>query len=615
MAIATQTLAACPEINIMTMLLLYAHSLYFLPRPPGISGVLRLTASMGLAVILALGVCAFQLLPTAKLIKHSFRHSGLNYAAHTQWSLDTNHFSTLVLSPDYRGYFEHKLTPGPADESDSKLQQKPDANVAEVSPGEHKNEPSAGGSFFYTIYMGLLGLIFVLLGFFFRREKAIGFWFVVFLFGIFLAFGKNNPFYPIVYYGIPFLDLFRYPEKYFYISSFAAVFLAGYSLDTLIRYTRERKICIRWVLAIVILLFGTTVLLALWGSYSSPEYSLVILSLFGFSYIMFYFRKMKEVWFAVMVLLMIMVDLSIKDTQLLPLIDKKYYEEKPVVMDILGDSLGKHRIYSGRLQQKPGFLTYPGGPTRLASIIAGKELLYPYLGMIYKVDHVNGVDGLALELENNILWWTVFTKSLPERRQRILARSNVKYWIDGDTPTAYVKDYPIVMPDRVKVLNEALPRAYLVPRMRVPEEGNYLLNIYYHESFDPLQEVLLNEPMEFKESSRFSGEVQKVTYRPNHVTVQTTQEGNGFLVLMDSYFPGWTVKVDGQKQPVLQANYFYRAVKLGPGKHTLEFDFIPEGMEVGLMISGVSFLLIAFGGLFLRKPIRKFVWDEKDVLS
>ena len=38
-AIATQTLAACPEINIMTMLLLYAHSLYFLPRPPGIPAV------------------------------------------------------------------------------------------------------------------------------------------------------------------------------------------------------------------------------------------------------------------------------------------------------------------------------------------------------------------------------------------------------------------------------------------------------------------------------------------------------------------------------------------------------------------------------------------------
>jgi uncharacterized membrane protein YfhO len=106
-----------------------------------------------------------------------------------------------------------------------------------------------------------------------------------------------------------------------------------------------------------------------------------------------------------------------------------------------------------------------------------------------------------------------------------------------------------------------------------------------------------------------------VVYKPNHVTIQTTQEGNGFLVLMDSYFPGWTVKVDGQERPILQANYFYRAVQLGPGKHTLEFDFIPEGMKMGLMISGFSFLLVTFGSLFLRKHMRRFIWDEKDAFS
>jgi len=614
-AIATQTLAACPEINIMTMLLLYAHSLYFLPRLPGVSGILRLTASLGLAVTLALGVCAFQLLPTAKLIKHSFRHSGLDYATHTQWSLDANKLSTFVLSPDYRGYFNFRLQPDPAKGSNLNTQPKPNGGLAGDSPAANKNIPPMISGFLHTVYMGLLGLIFVLLGFFFRREKAVGFWLVVFLFGIFLAFGKHNPFYPIIYYGIPFLDLFRYPEKYIYISSFAAVFLTGYGLEVLIRYTRDRQIRIFRVLTILILLFGIIGLLSIWKPYFSPAHSLTILLLFGFSYIMFYFRKMKETWFAVSVLLMIMVDLSIKDAQLLPLIDKKYYKENPMVMDILGDSFGKHRVYSGRLQQEPNDKSYPVGPTRLAAILASKELLYPYLGMVYGVEHVNGFNGLALELESNMLWWAVFVKSPPERRQRILTRSNVKYWIDGDRLTPYSKDYPVIMPDRVKVLSGALPRAYLVPKMRLPKEKDHLLNTYYGESFDPHKEILLNEKVDFEESNHFSGKVEQVVYKPNHVTIQTTQEGNGFLVLMDSYFPGWTVKVDGQERPILQANYFYRAVQLGPGKHTLEFDFIPEGMKVGLMISGCSFLLVTFGSLFLRRQMKRFVWNEKDTIS
>jgi hypothetical protein len=614
-AIATQTLAACPEINIMTMLLLYAHSLYFLPRLPGISGAFRLTASLGLAVALALGLCAFQLLPTAKLIKHSFRHSGLDYVTHTQWSLDTDKLSTLLLSPDYRGFFNFRFQPDPVDGSNLKAQPKSNAGLIEDSSGASKDRPPMVSGFLHTVYMGLLGLVFVLFGFFFRREKAVGFWLVVFLLGIFLAFGKHNPFYPIVYYGIPFLELFRYPEKYVYISSFAAVFLTGYGLEALIRWTRDRQISIFHILTTLIFLFGIIGLLAIWKPYFSPLHSLVILLLFGFSYIMFYFRKMKATWFAVSVLLMITVDLSIKDAQLLPLIDKSYYKEKPMVMDILGDSFGKHRVYSGQLQKIPNDKSYPNGPTRLASILASKELLYPYMGMVYGVEHVNGFNGLALELESNMLWWAVFVKSPPERRRRILARSNVRYWIDGDVLTPYSKDYPVIMPDRVKVLSEALPRAFLVPQMKLPKESDHLLNAYYEKSFDPYQEVLLDEKVDFEESNHFSGKVEQVVYKPNHVTIQTTQEGNGFLVLMDSYFPGWTVKVDGQERPVLQANYFYRAVQLGPGEHTLEFDFIPEGMRMGLKISGFSFLLVTFGSLFLRKYMKRFFWNEKNAIS
>ena len=86
--------------------------------------------------------------------------------------------------------------------------------------------------------------------------------------------------------------------------------------------------------------------------------------------------------------------------------------------------------------------------------------------------------------------------------------------------------------------------------------------------------------------------VQEIAYRPNHVTVKTRQTGNGFLVLMDSYFPGWTVTVDGEERPILQANHFYRAVQLGPGSHVLEFEYYPEGFNTGLVISFVTLLVL-----------------------
>ncbi len=134
-----------------------------------------------------------------------------------------------------------------------------------------------------------------------------------------------------------------------------------------------------------------------------------------------------------------------------------------------------------------------------------------------------------------------------------------------------------------------------------------ILKTYYDGSFDPLSEVLLNESVVFEATPDFNGKVEQVRYRPNHVTIKTRQKGNGFLVLMDSYFPGWTVKVDGKEKPILRANHFYRAVQLGPGEHTLEFEYFPEGFKLGLMISGISLLLLTLGCLLWGKYLKKLV--------
>jgi hypothetical protein len=229
------------------------------------------------------------------------------------------------------------------------------------------------------------------------------------------------------------------------------------------------------------------------------------------------------------------------------------------------------------------------------------------MGMVYGLEHVDGLTGLALGLKDDFLWTMVFVKSQPDRRKRILARSNVKYWVDGDQPTAYQNGYPVIFQDRLKILKDALPRAFLVPAMRVPKQEGHLLNTYYEETFNPLKEVLLSEEIAFKKSDHFEGTVEQVAYRSNHVTVKTAQQGSGFLVLMDSYFPGWTVKVDGQERPILRANHYYRAVQLDSGSHTLEFDYFPEGLNTGLMISGVSVLLLAFGNVYHRRYVKQFI--------
>lgn len=570
LAIATQTLAACPEISVMTVLLLFLHQLWFTSKEEGIAAYLRIALSLGLAVFLALGLSALQLWPSAKLMPHSPRAMGMSYDIHSIWSLELPKLASLVLSPGYIG----------------------DSSTGDFLYG-----------FLHTVHMGLLALVFILIGFFLRKEKPIGFWLVVFLFGIWFALGKYNPFYEYIYHSVPLLKLFRFPSKYFYVSSFAAIFLTGYVLDYILKHTESRRLKLVPVLSVLIIVFGMVAILGIWQPTLGIENSMVILFVFGLVYILFYFGKLKKTFFAVVVFLFIFIDLSIKDFKLLPLIDRSFYDEKPIYMKYLQNSFGKFRIFSGSLQKDPDVVEFPNSPSALHNIKVMKQYLAPYTGMVYGVENVVGRPGLGLGLKYQLIWMSILRKSNPEMRLRILARSNVGYWINLDEPTVFTPDgEPVISPDRIYVLKDALPRAYLVPNMRVLQE-KVVLNTYYAASFDPLKEVLLSQPVKFQPSDHFQGQVEEVAYRPNHVTIKTRQDGNGFLVLNDTYFPGWTVTVDGKAGTILKANHYYRAVQLGPGEHTLEFDYFPEGFKEGLIVSFIFLLILV--ALPFCKPIQR----------
>ena len=67
---------------------------------------------------------------------------------------------------------------------------------------------------------------------------------------------------------------------------------------------------------------------------------------------------------------------------------------------------------------------------------------------------------------------------------------------------------------------------------------------FYDLEFDTLKQVLLVEPVSMKKTENFSGQVEELSYSPNEVNVKTNQNGEWFLFLLDTWFPGWQVTVD-----------------------------------------------------------------------
>jgi hypothetical protein len=72
---------------------------------------------------------------------------------------------------------------------------------------------------------------------------------------------------------------------------------------------------------------------------------------------------------------------------------------------------------------------------------------------------------------------------------------------------------------------------------------------------------------------------------PNHIKVDLQTPGAGWLVLSDVWYPGWRAWVDGRPAPILRANYLFRAVKVEPGARQVIFAYQPLSFRMGLGLS------------------------------
>jgi uncharacterized membrane protein YfhO len=81
------------------------------------------------------------------------------------------------------------------------------------------------------------------------------------------------------------------------------------------------------------------------------------------------------------------------------------------------------------------------------------------------------------------------------------------------------------------------------------------------------------------------GAARITTDEPDRVQIDVTDCGGGWLVLADTYFPGWRAEVDGVERSIVRANVAFRAVPLAPTDRLVTFEYRPTSVRVGGAIS------------------------------
>lgn len=119
-------------------------------------------------------------------------------------------------------------------------------------------------------------------------------------------------------------------------------------------------------------------------------------------------------------------------------------------------------------------------------------------------------------------------------------------------------------------------------------------------SFEPRRQVVLAlegaSPVERIDFTPDSAQATMTQAEPNRLKVQAHAPGPSFLVVAEAYDPEWTVRVDGQRTPLLRANQMFRAVRLGPGSHEVEFVYRPTALYLGAALSLATLVLIILAG-------------------
>jgi hypothetical protein len=157
-------------------------------------------------------------------------------------------------------------------------------------------------------------------------------------------------------------------------------------------------------------------------------------------------------------------------------------------------------------------------------------------------------------------------------------------------------------PDLLLTTNEAfLPRARVVPGAVVEADDAQALAKLRADAFDPTTTVILSEAPAAPAAARGAPAPARITADDgDRLVVDVAGSGGGFLVLADTFFPGWEARVDGEPREVLRANVAFQAVAVGPGDREVVLAYRPVSFTIGCVISAAAGVLLLL--LAIRRP-------------
>ena len=98
-------------------------------------------------------------------------------------------------------------------------------------------------------------------------------------------------------------------------------------------------------------------------------------------------------------------------------------------------------------------------------------------------------------------------------------------------------------------------------------------------------------------------------YSPTEVSVRVEAAEAAFLVLTDTFYPGWNAYVNGSAVPIYRAYGVVRAVFVGAGSHEVLFKYEPVSFQIGSYVTLLATSIVAL--LLLTRRLSLFAFRKR----
>ena len=447
-----------------------------------------------------------------------------------------------------------------------------------------------------TGFSGIVTLFFALISLFFIRKKHIYFFSAMSVISLCIIYGIWPTSFFLKY--IPLVNNIN-NMRLILVVCFSLSVLAGFGLDKIheIRTKSTFKYFLigLWMIILVVVFRFTSTL--------QPAFLLKNPNLNNFIFIQF------SMFLAVMLVISLLT--------VFPLKYNRMFLKISAVILLCFEMLWFAMDYNPSVSRSDDFpkidaIDYLKRDNSLFRISGINGVLPPNTGQIYGVYDVRGQDFTTVRRYEELMtgkagnfWFNSAYSNITSR----LFLCNTKYILTHKKQVLPSNNFIKIYDNEISIyrIKKFINRAVLVYEYEViPNKASVLAKITSKE-FDPEKLLILEQDPELKESSSkhlgqtSSCKVNIIEYKPDEVVIELYSPKPGFLLLLDTYYPGWKAFVDAKPAKIYRANYNFRTVAVPSGKSTVHFKYQPLSLIIGIILCIIGIMFIFFGYFYSIK--------------